>query len=46
LALEGSLDVVGSASRTVIERGDALYVSAHEFPLTFSGRGRAVVATG
>ena len=46
LALEGSLDVVGSASRTVVERGDALYVSADEFPLTFSGRGRAVVATG
>lgn len=46
LALEGSLDVVGTASRTIVERGDALYVSADEFPLTFSGRGHAVVATG
>jgi mannose-6-phosphate isomerase len=46
LALDGSLDVAGTASRAVVERGDALYVSSDEFPLTFSGRGRAVVATG
>jgi hypothetical protein len=46
LALDGSLDVAGTASRAVVERGDALYASADEFPLTFSGRGRAVVATG
>ena len=46
LALDGTLAVTGSASRAVVERGDALYVSADEFPLTFSGRGRAVVATG
>ena len=46
LALDGALEVAGSASRAVVERGDALYVSADEFPLTFTGRGRAVVATG
>ncbi len=46
LGLDGALDVRGSASRTVVERGDALYVSADEFPLTFSGRGLAVVAAG
>jgi len=46
LALDGALTVSGSVSRAVVERGDALYVSADEFPLTFSGRGRAVVATG
>ena len=46
LALDGALAVAGFQSHTVLERGDALYVSAEEFPLTFSGRGRAVVATG
>ena len=46
LALSGSLTVAGSQSRTVLERGEALFVSADEFPLTFSGGGRAVVATG
>jgi mannose-6-phosphate isomerase len=46
LALDGALTVSGSVSRAVVERGDALYVSADEFPLTLSGRGRAVVATG
>jgi mannose-6-phosphate isomerase len=46
LALGGALAVSGSASRAVVNRGDALYVSPDEFPLTFSGRGRAVVATG
>jgi len=46
LALDGALAVAGSQSHTVLERGEALYVSADEFPLTFTGRGRAVVATG
>jgi len=46
LALSGSLTVAGSQSHTVLERGAALFVSADEFPLTFSGGGRAVVATG
>ena len=46
LTLDGALAVAGSQSHAVLERGDALYVSADEFPLTFSGRGRAVVATG
>lgn len=46
LALDGALAVAGSVSRAIVERGDALYVSADEFPLTFSGRGRAVIATG
>jgi mannose-6-phosphate isomerase len=46
LALDGALTVAGSGSHTVLERGAALFVSADEFPLTFSGRGRAVVATG
>jgi mannose-6-phosphate isomerase len=46
LALSGSLTVAGSQSCKVLERGAALFVSADEFPLTFSGRGRAVVATG
>jgi mannose-6-phosphate isomerase len=46
LALDGALTVAGSASHAVVNRGDALYVSADEFPLTFSGRGRAVVAAG
>lgn len=46
LALDGALSVAGSGSHRVLERGAALFVSADEFPLTFSGRGRAVVATG
>jgi len=46
LALDGELSVMGSASRTVLARGQALFVSADEFPLAFSGRGRVVMATG
>jgi len=46
LVLSGSLALSGAQSRTVLERGAVLFVSADEFPLTFSGRGRAVLATG
>ena len=46
LALEGELSITGSSSRTVLARGQALFVSADEFPLVFSGQGRVVMATG
>lgn len=46
LVLTGELSVTGASSRAVLVRGQALFVSADEFPLSFTGRGHAVLATG
>jgi mannose-6-phosphate isomerase len=46
LGLDGALTVTGSTTHARLARGSAFYVSPDEFPLTFTGRGRAVAATG
>ncbi len=46
LVLEGELSVSGASSSTVLTRGQALFVSSDEFPVSFTGRGYAVLATG
>lgn len=45
LVEEGSLKVEGSAASGTFDKGDALFVTADEFPLRLRGRGRVWIAT-
>ena len=46
LVLDGELSVSGASSSTDLTRGQAIFVSSEEFPVSFTGRGYAVLATG
>ena len=45
LCTEGDLEIVGSGSAYNLSRGDAVYITADEGPLSFAGLGRVFLAT-
>jgi mannose-6-phosphate isomerase len=46
LGLTSGLTLRGVHTRVTLDRGAGVYISEDEFPLTASGTGRAVLATG
>lgn len=45
LVVEGAVSIVGGASSTVLDQGEAAYITPDEGELTFTGPGTAFVAT-
>lgn len=45
LVTQGSVTIAGSTARRALDRGDAIYITPDEGPLTVSGSGEAFLAT-